>query len=81
MEKDKLFIWTIYEKGTDPRFPSNFVARQFEITGKKDAPLMTDQLMIAPNVDLIRDVLKKRFSLVCMHRADTDDDSIIESWI
>ena len=78
--ENKLFLWTIYEKGTDRRFPSNYVAAQFEIHGDLPGPAVTEKIMIAPNVELLRDFLTKR-GHVKMQRSEIDDDSIIESWI
>jgi hypothetical protein len=72
MSDGRLPIWVVYDHPAD--FPSNFVARMH----LDEKP--TGNLMISPDLESIRDQLR-RHGLVCMARHPDDDPKIVECWI
>jgi hypothetical protein len=73
---DALSIWVIYDHPTD--FPHNFVARRHVAYGPDAGP--TADLMIAPDLGLIRKEMERR-GLTRLHRFPEDDDKIVETWL
>lgn len=73
-----LTIWTIYEKGTSGPYPSNYVARLFSI--EPGGPRLTDDFMVAPTLEMLRDEMKRR-GLFRIARFAEDEPNIIESWL
>jgi hypothetical protein len=75
---NKLCIWTVYRKGSIQPFLHNFVAREVAILAGETIP--TGQIMAAPDVEMIREELRRR-GFTVMPRWEDDHESIIESWI
>lgn len=69
---DELAIWTVYDHPTD--YPHNYVARKFF----GETP--TSEIMVCPDVDEIRNVLRA-YGLVRLSRQDGDDPKIMETWL
>lgn len=68
-----LRIWVIYDHPAD--FPGCFVARLFE--GEQP----TEQVMVSADLEPIRTLLSAELGLVLIPRDDSDDPTIVESWL
>ena len=73
---DVLSIWTVYANPND--FPGLHVARRFDI--KADGVQITDQVLVTPALEDLRDELRGR-GLTPLPRQQADDPKIVESWI
>lgn len=67
-----LSIWTVYDHPTD--YPEFFVARRFE----DETP--TSEVIVAPQIGLLRDYLAAR-GLYRIQRFEDDDAKIVEVWL
>ena len=65
-------IWVVYDHPKD--FPNNYVARLW--IGEK----LTGDMMIAPDIDMLRDELERR-GLVKLMPQEGDDPVILETWL
>lgn len=72
-----LSMWTVYDHPTD--YPDKFVARRFEVDA--NGPRPTESIIIAPNLDLLRDILGMEMHLTPLPRSAGDDAKIVETWI
>ena len=72
-----LQIWTVYDHPTD--YPDNFVARRFDVDGDGVRP--TSNIIIAPDLDTLRNVLQFQMGLSCITRYADDDPNIVEVWL
>jgi hypothetical protein len=77
MSDDVLPIWTVYDHPRD--YPHCYVARKFLVGGLADE-LPTDEVITAPTLDEIRELMERR-GLTCLRRAPEDDPVIVETWI
>lgn len=68
-----LSIWTIYDNPTD--YPGKFVARRFE----GETP--TASIVIADDIETIRNIMHFEFGLVKLMRHPSDDPKIVETWL
>jgi hypothetical protein len=66
-------IWTVYDHPSD--YPDYYVARMF----RGETP--TDNMVMAADLDTVRDVMARDFHLVCLTRHPDDDPKIIETWL
>jgi hypothetical protein len=79
MTANVLNMWTVYDHPED--FPHTFVARRWEVgSGTVVSLVMTDDMIIAPELEGIRKVLRLR-GLVRLERHPNDDERIVETWI
>ena len=66
-------IWTVYKHPID--YPGKYVARLF----RGETP--TASVMIADDIETIRDIMLRDFNLVCLLRSPKDDPNILETWL
>jgi hypothetical protein len=66
-------MWTVYENPTD--YPGKFVARLFH----GETP--TASIVIADDLETIRDMMQFEFGLVKLMRSPGDDPKIVEVWL
>ena len=74
----KLSMWTVYDHPLD--YPDSYVARLFEITGNGETQI-TENIIITPDLDLLRHIMIDDLHLTVMDRFPTDDLKIIEVWL
>ena len=72
-----LAIWTVYNSPTD--YPDKFVARRFDVD--KDGPRPSDSIIVAPDLETLRDILEFELHLTCLTRNHEDEPQIVESWL
>jgi hypothetical protein len=72
-----LAIWTVYSHPKD--YPDKFVARRFDVDGDGASP--SQSVIIAPDLETLRSILKFEMHLTCLTRAVTDEPQIVESWL
>jgi hypothetical protein len=72
-----LAMWTVYKHPRD--YPDKFVARRFDVDG--DGPKPSASIIIAPDLDQLRDILERDLHLVCLSRNEGDDPVIVETWL
>lgn len=72
-----LAMWTVYDHPAD--YPDKFVARRFEVD--RTGPRVTDSIIIADDIETIRDVLQFEMHLVKLMRSPEDDPVIMETWL
>lgn len=65
--------WTVYKHPSD--YPGKYVARLF----LGETP--TASVVIADDLETIRDIMVRDFHLVCLTRLPADDPKIIETWL
>lgn len=75
---DQLPMWVVYDHPKD--FPRNYVARRWEWNDVAQDYFATPELMVAPDVDMIRTELQKR-GLVRLERHEDDGPKIMETWV
>jgi hypothetical protein len=75
---DKLTMWTVYKHPSD--YPDKYVARQFIVVGGV-GPKATHSIMVAEDLEALRDVLAFEMHLVCLMRNEEDDPVIVETWL
>jgi hypothetical protein len=71
-----LQMWTVYDHPRD--FPNSYVARCFDVDGS--GPRATDNIMVSPSLDALRDMLAAR-GLTALCRSPEDDPKIVETWL
>lgn len=74
MAKDKLSIWTVYERPLD--HPENFLARRWEVTPEITP---TGDVLLADDLNALREMLPA--GLVRLERQPADDPVIVETWL
>lgn len=72
-----LRMWTVYEHPSD--FPDKFVARMFVVD--ENGARATASVIIAADIETLRDILAFEMSLVPISRAVLDDPVIVETWL
>ena len=72
-----LGIWTVYDNPTD--YPDKFVARRFDCDADGAKP--SGSIIVAPDLDTLRDILAFEMHLICLARSPEDDAKIIETWL
>lgn len=73
----RISMWTIYDHPRD--FPNNYVAREWTVTAGKT--VKTGNLMLASELEMLREVLLIQMNLHCISRSEGDDPVIVETWI
>lgn len=68
-----LKIWTVYNHPLD--YPDKFVARLF--VGEQP----TESVIIADDLETIRDILCFELGLTVLGRSPEDDSKIVETWL
>jgi hypothetical protein len=70
-------MWTVYDHPKD--YPHCFVARRFDVdaTGAH----ASDSIIIAPTLEVLRDVLAFEMNLTPLARSPEDDAKIVETWL
>jgi hypothetical protein len=66
-------LWTVYENPTD--YPGKFVARLF------DGTTPTANVIIADDLETIRDMMRFKYGMVKLMRSPCDDPKIVEVWL
>ena len=74
---DLLEMFVVYEHPRD--FPAHFVLRRWWIDGKLPGGTPTKDFRIADTLQDIRKLVP--LGCACMHRAEEDDYSIVETWL
>jgi len=69
-------LWTVYNRPTD--YPHSFVARRFEVDA--DGVVATDTVVVSGDPARLRRHLQK-MGLVSLHRDESDDPKIVETWL
>lgn len=72
-----LAMWIVYDNPSD--YPGKFVARRFDVDASGPKP--SSSVIIAPDVDTLRDILAFELHLVCLTRDPSDDPKIMETWL
>lgn len=72
-----LAMWTVYEHPSD--YPDKFVARRFDVDG--DGPKPSASVIVAGDLDQLREILQFELHLVCLTRNEGDDPVIVETWL
>jgi hypothetical protein len=75
--KFKLRMWTIYDHPSD--YPDKYVARLFDVDD--DGPKPTSSIIVAPDLQMLRDILEFEMHLTCLARSPEDDQKIVETWL
>jgi hypothetical protein len=70
-------MWTIYNHPKD--YPKSFVARLWYV-GAGGSPIPTDQVIVFPTLEAIRDRMRAQ-GLTRLMRNENDDPVIIETWL
>jgi hypothetical protein len=71
-------MWTIYDHPKD--YPEVYVAREWVIDD--DAyPRSTASVMIAGDIEILREILLTQMGRTCIARSDQDDPKIVETWV
>lgn len=70
-------MWTIYKHPDD--YPKSYVAKLFVVGDDGIRP--TGSIIIAENLEAVRDIMIAEFHLVCLGRMQNDDPAIVEVWI
>ena len=73
----RLSMWTVYDHPRD--FPHNWVAREWTVTAGKT--IATGNFMLAPDVEMLREMLLTQMHLHRVPRSEGDDPKIVETWI
>ena len=73
-----LKMWTIYDHPKD--YPNFFVARMFYICPIKNEPLPSNLIYLSSDLKTLQKRMQSLF-LTCISRHDTDDPTIIETWL
>lgn len=68
-----LSIWVVYKHPKD--YPQSYVARKFE--GEQPTP----SIIVADDIEKLRDVLQFQMGLVKLMRRPEDDPVIMETWL
>lgn len=77
MSERTLTMWTVFDHPTD--YPDHFVARLFEVDA--DGPRATASIIMATEVDALREVLEFEMGLVRILRSEGDEPRIMETWL
>jgi hypothetical protein len=77
MNMTTLAMWTVYKNPTD--YPDKFVARRFDVDAGGAKP--SDSIIVAPDLDKLRDVLQFEMGLVKLMRSPGDEPQIMETWL
>lgn len=72
-----LSMWTVYDNPTD--YPGKFVARRFDVDADGARP--TASIIVAPDLNTLRDILCYELRLTPISRNDKDDAKIVETWL
>lgn len=72
-----LAMWTVYDHPTD--YPDKFVARLFEVD--RNGARVTPSILVADDIETIRDILQFELHLVKLMRSPEDDPVIVETWL
>ena len=72
-----LAMWTVYEHPRD--YPDKFVARRFDVDA--DGPEPSASIIVAPDLNTLRKILRYELHLVCITRSPEDDQVIVETWL
>jgi len=72
-----LRIWTVYDHPLD--YPDKYVARLFETDANGSRP--TESIIIADDLDMLRNTLCFEMHLTCLTRNPEDDAKIVEVWL
>lgn len=73
----RLSLWTVYDHPRD--FPNGYVAREWVIENGEYEP--TANFMVAPNLEVLREILLAQMHLARLPRSEGDDPVIVETWI
>jgi hypothetical protein len=72
-----LAMWTVYDNPKD--YPGKFVARRFDVDASGPKP--SASIIIAEDLDTLRDILQFEFGLVKLMRSPGDEPQIVETWL
>lgn len=72
---EPLWQWTIYERPSD--YPDNFVVRAWYIFPGKAVPAR--MAIVVDSLEEAREMIPE--GCVCLGRAPTDDEAIVEVWL
>jgi hypothetical protein len=72
-----LRMWTVYKHPKD--YPNSYVARLFEVDANGARP--TPSIIVAPDLERLRDTLQFDMDLVKLMRSPEDDPVIVETWL
>jgi hypothetical protein len=73
-----LAMWTVYDHPSD--YPDKFVARRFDIDSV-GATRASGSIIVAPDLERLRDILAFEMHLTCLVRDPSDDPAIVETWL
>jgi hypothetical protein len=72
-----LAMWTVYKHPKD--YPDVFVARRFDVDA--EGPKPSSSVIVAEDLDTLRDILAFQMHLTCLSRNAEDDPVIVETWL
>lgn len=72
-----LSMWTVYDHPLD--YPEKYVARQFIVAASGPRP--TASIIIADDLETLRETLCFEMHLACLTRSPEDDPKIVETWL
>lgn len=72
-----LAMWTVYDHPLD--YPDKFVARRFDFDASGPKP--SASIIVAPDLETLRDILEFELHLVKLMRSPGDDPKIVETWL
>lgn len=72
-----LEMWTVYAHPRD--FPEQHVARLFRV--RRSGIELTKQVVVSPELEDVRRVLRDDLGLACLPRAMGDEAHIVETWL
>lgn len=76
---EPLGIWTVYDHPLD--FPDGYAARLFLVGGGEPEPVATDSVIMAPDLERLREVMIMDLGLTSIPRSEHDDPCIVECWL
>jgi hypothetical protein len=71
-------LYTVYDSPTD--YPNTYVVRRWEVVASNNKPVAMEVFMVDADLNKIRSKLREK-GLVALHRDESDDKKIVETWI